>query len=218
MLIIIEGNIGAGKSTLTHHLGNELGAKVFFEPVETNPYLADFYKDPKRYALEMQYWLMASRFEMHEKAMEHSRSSGQIVIMDRSLYGDSVFAKKNWQDGMIDDRGYEAYLQHRKLYISQLHTPEISLYLDVAPEICHDRILNLRKRDCEGGIPLPYLQGLDKCYQELLLELEERGSHVYRVPWNQFGGTKDILRIVETNPKFIQRKLSLDQYQPTVSH
>ena len=174
MLIVVEGNIGAGKSSLTKALVEKLGGFGMYEPVESNPYLADFYKNPKRWALEMQFWLMAKRFQMHEEAVTHINRTGQAVIMDRSIYGDSVFAKKNWQDGNIDDRGYKAYLQHRKLYIDKLLTPNVTLYLDVSPSICHDRILNLRKRTSEVGIPLAYLEGLDKCYRELLMELEDR--------------------------------------------
>jgi deoxyadenosine/deoxycytidine kinase len=202
MLIIIEGNIGAGKSTLTEGLVAELGARAFYEPVESNPYLNDFYSNPKRWALEMQYWLMARRYEMHEQAIQHISKTGQAVVMDRSIYGDSVFAKKNWQDGHIDDRGYKAYLQHRKLYVDRLLTPQITLFLDVKPEVCHHRILNLRKRDCEAGVPLEYLRGLEKCYGELLMELEDRGSQVYRVAWNDFGSIKDVLKTIEADARF----------------
>jgi deoxyadenosine/deoxycytidine kinase len=53
-LIIIEGNISAGKSTLTRELAEALNYRVFLEPTSTNPFLADFYRDPKKYALRMQ--------------------------------------------------------------------------------------------------------------------------------------------------------------------
>jgi deoxyadenosine/deoxycytidine kinase len=202
MLIIVEGNIGAGKSRLTAALAERLGAHAMYEPVETNPYLVDFYQEPKRWALEMQFWLMARRYEMHEAAIKHVAQTGQAVIMDRSIYGDSVFAKKNWIDGNIDDRGYKAYMQHRKLYIDRLLTPNVTLFLDVNHEVCHNRILNMRKRDCESGIPIDYLRGLEKCYHELLMELEERGSHVYRIPWNDFGDTDVILKTIEANKRF----------------
>lgn len=202
MLIIVEGNIGAGKSTITEALVQELGARGMYEPVESNPYLIDFYQDQKRWALEMQYWLMARRFEMHEEAIRHINRTGQAVVMDRSIYGDSVFAKKNWQDGNIDDRGYKAYLQHRKLYIDRLLIPQITLFLDVAPEVCHHRIHNLRGRNCENGIPLEYLRGLHKCYGELLMELEDRGSQVYRVDWNKFGNIQYVLKLFEANERF----------------
>jgi deoxyadenosine/deoxycytidine kinase len=202
MLIIVEGNIGAGKSTLTQALVDRLGALGLYEPVETNPYLNDFYANPKRWALEMQFWLMARRFEMHEEAIRHIAKTGQAVVMDRSIYGDAVFAKKNWLDGNIDDRGYKAYLQHRNLYVDRLLTPNVTLFLEVTPEICHDRILNVRGRKCEVAIPIDYLRGLDKCYAELLMELEDRGSQVLRVDWNRYGTTEDVLQTMEANKRF----------------
>ena len=202
MMIIVEGNIGAGKSTLTTQLVDQLGARGMFEPVESNPYLNDFYQDPKRWALEMQYWLMARRFEMHEQAIQHIARTGQAVIMDRSIYGDAVFAKKNWIDGNIDDRGYKAYLQHRKLYVDRLLTPQITLYLDTDPEICHHRIHNVRGRKFESGVPIEYLRGLDKCYGELLMELEDRGSQVIRMNWNEFGTMDAVLATIEADTRF----------------
>jgi deoxyadenosine/deoxycytidine kinase len=202
MLIIVEGNIGAGKSTLTQTLVERLGALGLYEPVETNPYLADYYQNPKRWALEMQFWLMARRFEMHEEGIKHIARTGQAVVMDRSIYGDAVFAKKNWLDGNIDDRGYKAYLQHRNLYVDRLLTPNVTLFLDVKPEVCHDRILNVRGRECEEGIPLEYLRGLDKCYAELLMELENRGSHVLRVDWNSYGTIEDVMKTIDANSRF----------------
>ena len=202
MLIIIEGNIGAGKSSLTKSLVNHLQALGMFEPVETNPYLEDFYKNPKRWALEMQFWLMAKHFAMHEEAITHINHTGQAVIMDRSIYGDSVFANQNWMDGNIDDRGYKSYLQHRNLYFNRLLTPNITLFLDVKPEVCHDRIVNLRKRASEIQIPLSYLKGLDKCYRELLMELEDRGSHVFNIDWDRFGSIEQLSQKLELNKRF----------------
>ncbi|MCC6276603.1 MAG: deoxynucleoside kinase [Oligoflexia bacterium] len=202
MLIIIEGNIGAGKSHLTKALVDRLGARAMYEPVETNPYLEDYYSDSKRWGLEMQYWLMARRFEMHEEAIKHIAYTGQAIVMDRSIYGDSVFAKKNWLDGNIDDRGYKSYMQHRKLYIDRLLTPNVTLFLDVKPEVCYQRIHELRQRECESGVPLEYLKGLDKCYSELLMELEDRGSHVIRIDWNSFKTIDEVLEQLEANKRF----------------
>jgi deoxyadenosine/deoxycytidine kinase len=202
MLIIVEGNIGAGKSSITKAIAEKIKAYAMYEPVESNPYLEDFYKDQKRWALEMQYWLMAKRYKMHEEAIEHIMKTGQAVIMDRSIYGDAVFAKKNWMDNNIDDRGFKAYMQHRNLYVNRLLTPNITIYLDVLPETCHHRILNLRKRDAESAIPIAYLQGLDKCYHELLMELEERGSDVYRIPWEEFGKVDEVLKTISASERF----------------
>ena len=93
-MIVIEGVIGVGKSILSEKLGQELGYRVMKEPVSDNPYLESFYRDPKRYALEMQFWLMSKRFAMHQDAVQYIWQTGNGVIMDRSIYGDAIFAKQ----------------------------------------------------------------------------------------------------------------------------
>lgn len=182
-LICIEGNIGAGKSTLTEQLAKEMGARAMFEPVDENPYLADFYGDPARYALEMQFWLMSRRFKMHKQACNHIWETGQSVIMDRSIYGDWVFAKKNWQDGNISDVGYQSYLHHRHVMNSSLLVPHVMLFLEVHPELCQSRIAT-RGRKCERSVPLPYLEGLNVLHRELMLEMKQKGSTVIPFDWN----------------------------------
>lgn len=195
-LICIEGNIGAGKSTLTGQLAEHMRAKAFYEPVGDNPFLERFYRDPKRYALDMQFWLMSRRFEQHEQAIRHIWQTGQSVIMDRSIYGDWVFAKKNWLDGNIDDVGYESYLHHREVMNRYLLAPHVVLYLDCKPEQCLTRIGD-RGRSCEKTIPISYLQGLDDLHRELLIEMRKRGSKVVPLDWNEFKFNFEISHIAQ---------------------
>ena len=182
-LICIEGNIGSGKSTLTKALAQLAGVKAFYEPVEENPYLDLFYSNPRRYALEMQFWLMSRRFELHEQAIRHIWQTGQSVIMDRSIYGDWVFAKKNWLDGNIEDVGYQSYLKHREVMNRYLLVPHTTLWLNAHPVTCRDRITE-RGRDCEKTIPLSYLEGLHKLHAELMEEMRGRGSKVIALDWD----------------------------------
>ncbi len=146
-LIIIEGLIGIGKSTLARSLGKDLNYKVMEEPVEDNPYLEKFYADPKRYALDMQFWLMSRRFAMHQEAIEHVWRTGQGVVMDRSIYGDTVFAKKNYEDGNIDEMGYNNYLNMRDVMCRFLMVPQLTLFLRAPLDTCQGRIAQ-RNRSC----------------------------------------------------------------------
>lgn len=75
-LVIVEGNIGVGKSTLACQLARQLNYKVFLEPTTKNPYLAKFYKDPKRYALKLQLWIFRQRFKTYIDATEHVLKHG----------------------------------------------------------------------------------------------------------------------------------------------
>ena len=79
MLIIIEGNIGVGKSTLAHQLAEQNDFRLFEEGADTNQqfkkYLELYYKDPSRYALEMQFWLLSTRFKQHQDCLLYTSPS-----------------------------------------------------------------------------------------------------------------------------------------------
>ena len=191
-MIIVEGNIGAGKSTLTKQLAESLNARAFFEPVESNPYLEKFYKDPKKYALPMQFYLMSIRYEMHQEGIEHIWRTGQPCIFDRSIYGDIIFAKKNWLDGNMTDLDFENYNKMRAVMTKSLMVPHTTIYLKNDPEITFKNIVN-RSRDCESGIPMDYLKGLDSLYKELAYDLSEMGSDVVEIDWNEFKPIEHVL-------------------------
>ena len=195
-MIIIEGNIGAGKSTLTGQLCEALGAKPFYEPVKTNPYLEKYYEDPKKYALPMQFYLMSNRYGYHQEGIEHIWKTGQACIYDRSIYGDYIFAKRNWLDGNMSELDFENYNKMRDVMLKSLMVPHVTLYLDAKPETCL-RNINSRSRGCESGIQLEYLQGLDDLYREMVLELKQKGSQIVEIDWNEFRPVDYILEKLE---------------------
>jgi deoxyadenosine/deoxycytidine kinase len=166
-----------------------LNYRVFLEPTSTNPFLADFYKDPKKYALRMQVYLLRRRFQTYVEALKHMAATGEGVVLDRSIFSDWVFAEKNRVDGNIDARGFEQYTQLREQMLAGLPWPDMTLYLSVSPKKCFDRIHEMRKRAAEvdSGIPLAYLEGLDACYQQFLGRMSARQSNVVTLDWSHFG-------------------------------
>ena len=194
-LISIEGNIGTGKSTLAKNLADALNYKLMKEPVEDNPYLEEFYKDPKALAFKMQFWLLHNRFRAHKEAVEHIWHTNQGVVQDRSIYGDQVFAKQHYLTGNMSLLDYETYLAHRELTNNQLLPPTIAIFLESHPEICIQRIKS-RGRDCEKEIPIDYLIGLQERHKELILDLKSRGTKVYQIDWNNFKSTEEVLQII----------------------
>tara|TARA_B100001094_G_scaffold252521_1_gene250569 strand:- start:143 stop:814 length:672 start_codon:yes stop_codon:yes gene_type:complete len=189
MLIVIEGNIGVGKSTIAYQLAEHCNFKLFEEGADTNEafkqYLQLYYKDPSRWALEMQFWLMSQRFKQHQEALSHIHTTGQCCIMDRSIYGDTVFAQRNYLDGHISELGYKSYLAHRDVMLRFLMVPQLTIYLDASPTICAERI-KLRSRTAEAGIPLEYLEGLENLYRDLMQDMEDMGSRVEFIDWSEF--------------------------------
>jgi deoxyadenosine/deoxycytidine kinase len=191
-IIIVEGNIGAGKSTLSKQLASEMGYALFQEPTTGNPYLEKYYANPKDYALPMQIWLLKQRFITYCQALKFAFNNNDVngVVLDRSIFADSVFAEKNFIDGNFSKKGYDCYLELRKLLLEKLPLPDAIVYLNASAKTCADRV-NSRARNCESGIPLEYLEGLNTCYENFVDDFSKRGAGVLNLPWETFGPVEE---------------------------
>lgn len=205
-IFILEGNIAAGKSTLASKLADMYGLTLFTEPLEENPYLELFYENPKEWGYQMQNWFFNQRLNTYKAALEASKTA-KAVLLDRSVFGDLVFAHNSYKDGFISEADFKLYNEQYRLQLKDLPLPTAILYLDASPETCYYRIHNVRRRPCEASIPLTYLQGLDKCYHAFLDTMRLLGCTIYKEPWNEFGQTEDIyanyIRLKETSPPVI---------------
>jgi hypothetical protein len=133
-------------------------------------------------------------------------------VLDRSIFSDWVFAEKNRLDGNIDADGFFFYSQLRDQMLESLPFPHVTIYLDVPPQLCHQRIHGLRCRaeEVDSGIPLEYLEGLHRCYQQFLAQMGGRGSHVVQLPWSSFGSAAQIVAAVaESAPQPAWHRASL---------
>jgi deoxyadenosine/deoxycytidine kinase len=168
MLIVISGLIGAGKTTLC----KSLKGKHFFEPVENNPFLQSYYKEPEKYAFKMQMYLLLKRFEAMQAA-DWANLAGEDVIVDRSIYEDFQFALVQQQSGYMTDKEFEIYEEYHTLMQRFLVFPDLILHLDVTMDNLMERI-NARARNCEAGIPREYMESLQKAYDFIIPKLEKK--------------------------------------------
>ena len=189
-VIIVEGNIGAGKSTFAQHLADALGGEYLAEPADgTNPYLADYYADPARWAFEMQMFLLTRRYRAQKYAQGKVRYNGSgFVVMDRSYYGDVCFANVQRQLGYFSERDYTTYLNHHTDMKINLEPPAVAIFLCVDTSVCKERInkrLSEKEgRKCESGITLDYLDRLD-CEVRTLADSMRGNTIVKRLPWSK---------------------------------
>lgn len=208
--IVISGLIGVGKSTLTTSLAEHLGYEPFYEPVETNPYLELFYKDPNKYAYPMQEWLKHRRFAAYQAAAWGIRAGRfKGVVMDRSIHEDTVFAEINAKIGTIEDLNWRTYLQGFQDFQIFCPEPDVYVYLDATPEQCHERILERGRpaeqrtgfdgnpEDSPNGIPIDYLRTLYQGYQDWLKEIAPRIPTV-KLDWSQFKDAGTVWKWVES--------------------
>ncbi|HBY95474.1 MAG TPA: deoxynucleoside kinase [Chloroflexi bacterium] len=160
--IAIAGNIGVGKSTLTSLLEQRLGWEPFYEAVNDNPYLADFYQDMRRWAFHSQVFFLSRRLQNHRQILEHPAS----VIQDRSVYEDAeIFAANLYEQGAIDPRDYSVYRELYQAVSAVLPPPDLIVYLRAEVEILQKRIRQ-RGRDFERDISRDYLEQLNRLYDE----------------------------------------------------
>jgi len=78
-IVLVEGNIGIGKTTLCRELSHQLKYKAFFEPATENPYLEKFYENPKKYALQLQLWIFDQRCHTYVDALQHIVKTGESI-------------------------------------------------------------------------------------------------------------------------------------------
>ena len=192
-LVIIEGNIGVGKSTLANDLSIYLGkdTKVFLEPDEKenkNPYLKRFYEDRKRYAFTMQCHLLAQRLKAYEEAQWTVLNDKAHCISDRSLWGDVSFSYCQVDDGSMTEEEFATYCSLFQIMTARILYPHFAIKLIATPKECLTRINNrLSEREgrkCESKIELSYLEKLDNEINNVLNMLEKQGTIVIPIEWN----------------------------------
>jgi len=160
--IIVSGNIGCGKSSLTDLLSRRLGWKSYYEVVDNNPYLEDFYKDMKKWSFHLQVFFLSKRFHHHQEILKSPAS----VVQDRSIYEDvDIFARNLNQQGYMDDRDYENYQELFYIMTQFLSPPDLIVYLQASVSTLLDRI-SKRGRDYEKSISEEYLKQLNILYED----------------------------------------------------
>jgi len=159
-LVIVDGVVGSGKTTFMNILQEELGLHGFEEPVTDNPLLEKFYHDRKRYAFPLQVFFLNRRFRMLKDAEGLASSS----VMDRSIYGDVIFAKLLHEGG---DMEKEEFLLYQELLVNMLdhiEAPKLMIYLKCDVDTALSRIQK-RGRDYEQIVERDYWERLNKEYE-----------------------------------------------------
>ncbi|MBX7237370.1 MAG: deoxynucleoside kinase [Caldilineales bacterium] len=161
----VAGNVGVGKSTLTGMLAQQLGWEPFFEAVDDNPYLSDFYQDMRAWSFHSQVFFLSRRLRHHHDLLIRPNS----VIQDRSVYEDAeVFARNLFEQGSMSERDYQSYRELYQILCALLPPPDLVVYLRAEVPTLLQRI-KARGREYEQGIDPGYLARLN-CYYDAWME------------------------------------------------
>ena len=161
MHIAIAGNIGCGKTTLTKMLAKRYGWNPRFEPVDNNPYLADYYADMPRWSFNLQIYFLAKRFK---EVVEISQSE-EDIIQDRTIFEDArIFAPNLHDMGMMSNRDFKNYSDLFDTMISLVKLPDLMIYIRSSiPNLVEQ--IQKRGRDYEQSMRMDFLQGLNNKYE-----------------------------------------------------
>lgn len=182
--IVVEGNIGAGKTTLTEFIARSTGLEIVNERFEENPFLSRFYEDKEVFAAETEFFFLEDRI----KQMNEAFSSGKGLIADFSIY-------KSWAFASLNLKG-ENWVKFQEMFDESVHElpqPNLILYLKNDVDTVFEQIKS-RGRSYEKRITKDYLTSIEKKYQEL---------------WTTFPH----LDILEINPKILEFPYSHAQFE-----
>jgi len=156
--LVIEGNIGAGKTSLANQLAEDTGSRLMLETFDDNPFLAKFYQDQKRYAFQLELSFLSERYQQIKTELGHPDLFGQSVISDYFLAKSFIFSKHNLKDD-------EMKLFEKLFTIINLQAPKPDLYVYLHLPV--EKLLkniNQRGRPYEKHIEYEYLKEVQEGY------------------------------------------------------
>lgn len=189
----IAGNIGAGKSSLTGLLSKHFNWQPYYESVDDNPYLSDFYDDMRRWSFNLQVYFLSSRFK-HQKVLMQKNES---YIQDRTIYEDvEIFAKNLFEMGLMSERDYQNYSSLFIEMTSYLKPPDLLIYLraDVPTLV---KQIQQRGRDYETTIRIDYLEGLNKLYEDWISRYPHEKLIIETDELDFVNSKEDLGRVIE---------------------
>ena len=165
--ISIEGNIGAGKTSLTKMLAHELGAKLILEEFAENTFLPKFYENPERYAFPVELSFLSERFSQLKRELNTADLFAQNILSDYFISKCQVFAKNN-----LNRDEYDLFMKMYEIVEASCPKPDLMVYLYLDVE---DLQYNIRKRgrSYEQGITDEYLQNIQNQYLEYIRQHSE---------------------------------------------
>lgn len=156
--ITIEGNIGAGKTTLSHLLSKHYNARLVLEQFADNPFLPKFYENPQQYGFPLELFFMAERFKQLKELIQQKDLFQSITISDYLFTKSLLFAKIN-----LSEEEFRLYQRLFDILYQQLVQPDILIYLH-APVNKLQQNIKKRNRSYEQNIADDYLFSIQETY------------------------------------------------------
>jgi deoxyadenosine/deoxycytidine kinase len=206
--LIVEGNIGAGKSTFLKLINQHLDAQIVYEPLdrwqhinESENLLEKFYNDTPRWAYTFQTYAFITRILESEAASQKAVESTQIL--ERSVYSDRYcFAKNLYQMGKMTSLEWKLYQEWFSWLIdTYTKKPDGFIYIKTTPETCYSR-LKKRNRSEESAVSFEYLKMVHDRHEEWLIEKKDIADYLKETP----------VLVLECNSEFETESAQLEKH------
>lgn len=192
MILCIDGVVGAGKTTLAEKISQTLNIPLFLELGDpaTDKLLSLFYEDKKRWAFTLQVHFLTKRYQMMVEA-----GKTKNVILDRSILGDSVFAKMLFQDGFMTKEEFDCYTILLNEFVNKIPKPDLLIYIDCTVDTAIERITQ-RGRDMEQAVDPVYWTRLNSLYTDWYTDYPFQKTNISATSYHP-DNNEDILKIIE---------------------
>lgn len=188
--IVVEGNIGAGKTSLVTKLAEEYNAKSIFEQFAENPFLPKFYKNPERFAFPVELSFLADRYKQLKEELSSRDLFKSFTIADYYFMKSLIFASNTLQQ---DE--YKLYRQIFDIIYLSLPKPDLFVFLHLSSERLLENIKK-RGRDYEQEITKGYLEGIQKSYFDFFRQHPEYRFLVIDTSGIDFVGSPEDYRLI----------------------
>lgn len=189
--ITIEGNIGAGKTTLAHLLSKRLNARLILEEFADNPFLPKFYENQQQYAFPLELFFMAERYKQLKDLLQTKDMFQHVTVSDYLFTKCLLFAKVNLPD--------EEFLLYQKLFDiinPQLVQPDLLIYLH-APVVKLKENIRKRNRSYEQAIGSDYLFSLQQTYTQYIKQHNIKTLYIDASSADFLGNEKHLNAVLE---------------------
>ncbi len=164
--IAIEGPIGVGKTSLVKLLGEKLSARIILEQFEDNPFLADFYDDPERFAFQTQLFFLLQRYQQQQE-LRQVDIFHNLLVTDYMFVKDRLFASLN-----LNEKEMPLYETVANLLERNVINPDLVIYLQADTDTLMKHI-NKRKRTFEKNMSRDYIDALNQVYNEYFFRYQD---------------------------------------------
>lgn len=190
--VAIEGNIGAGKTTLARRISEDLNAKLILERFADNPFLPKFYEDQARYAFPLELSFLADRYQQFIEDTRQLDLFKSFVVSDYDIYKSLIFARIT-----LGDEEFRLYRKFFGFMYKEVRKPNLYVYLYQRTERLLEHI-SRRGRDYEKGIPGEYLEQIQRGYFDFMRNTQELNSVIIDVGELDFvAREEDYLRVLD---------------------